>query len=90
MRSDAFINGISKALDNPWNHVTALNLYFQKLERSHANSYIWASSDMLSREYWRIFQCQASLATRIKVSTAANQPQRTKYYEDTYTFIYDK
>jgi len=90
MRSDAFIAGISKGLDDPWNHVTALDLYFQKLKREHANNYIWASSDMLSREYWRIFQCQASLATRIKVSVAANQPQRIKYYNNMYTFIYDK
>jgi len=90
MRSDAFISGISKGFDDPWNHVTALDLYFQKLGSSHANNYIWASSDMLSREYWRIFQCQASLITRIKVSIAANQPQRLKHYEDIYTFIYNK
>ncbi len=90
MRSEAFINGISKALDDPWNHVTALDLYFQKLEKERANRYIWASSNMLSQEYWRVFQCQASLKTRIRVSAAANQPQRKEYYENIYTFIYNK
>lgn len=90
MRSDAFIAGISKALDDPWNHITALGLYFQKLEKEHANRYIWSSSDMLSREYWHVFQCEPSLRTRIRVSAAANQPQRVKFYEDLYALIYNE
>jgi len=89
MRSDVFIAGISKALDNPWNHITALSLYFQKIDNDHANRYIWSSSDMLSREYWHVFQCKASLRTRIRVSDAANQPQQMKFYADLYAFIYN-
>jgi hypothetical protein len=90
LQSEEFIVGISNALDDPWNHVTALSVYFQKLSKDHANPYIWASSDMLSREYWNVFQCTASLDTRIKVSRAAGQDAQAKYYEEIYLHLYSK
>ena len=90
LQSEAFIIGISNALADPWNHTTALTLYFQKLTSDHANNYIWASSDALSQEYWTIFQCEAALATRIQVSNANHQTQQLQAYQKKYDALYPK
>ncbi len=72
--SQAFMEGISRAIDDPWLHGDGLHEYFVALLKQHAPASVWVKSETLAYAYWNYYQNQWSLKFLILIAHLKNDP----------------
>ncbi len=56
LRSEKFIQGMARAIEDPWLHASALHALFVKLVHDHASARQWAAAEPFAWALWRTAQ----------------------------------
>jgi len=90
IQSDLFISGVSKAMNDPWLHHSALRFYFRRILTEHAAKPIWANSDMFARTLWNQYQFTGTIEIMIVIAHAEDNPQEELYWATLYANVLPK
>jgi len=88
IQSEEFIQGVAKAIEDPWLHTSVLRLYFNTLRDQEAPRPYWAGSEPFGWAIWNQYQYAGSIEIMMAISHAQGNYIEEKYWAGLYSSAY--
>lgn len=87
IRSEAFIQGVSDGINNPWLRHSTLRFYFRKILHEHVNQRIWSNSDVFARTLWAQYQFPGTIEIMLVIAHSQNNQQEELRWAKLYAAV---